>query len=76
MLFPEVSEEHVPGIQEDHCSREHAALQGERNNKTTPKLDLVCETHVTNHHKNHMNCSFNNSLLLNRASANEARYSS
>lgn len=29
VLIPEVSEENFPGIQEDYCSREHAALWGE-----------------------------------------------
>lgn len=29
VLIPDVFEENIPEIQEDHCSREHAALQGE-----------------------------------------------
>lgn len=29
VLIPEVSEKNFPGIQEDYCSREHAALWGE-----------------------------------------------
>lgn len=29
MFIPEVPEQHIPGIHEDDCSREHAALQRE-----------------------------------------------
>lgn len=39
VLVPEVSEEHMPGIQQDYCSREHTTLQGKgRATHRAPKL--------------------------------------
>lgn len=41
VLIPEVSEKNFPGIQEDYCSREHAALWG---NRKTISAEVVLNT--------------------------------
>lgn len=55
MFMPEVPEQHIPGIQEDNCSREHAALRHEC--WTTHVVRTKCQ-HVRENqshwHRNHI----------------------